>query len=174
MIFNGDDKIITLTTTTLDITSMWSSYMDWLALSDNSKYASAMRSVGGDDIDLASGTKVPPYIYLLNGWRIRPMESSHTLNVTTGILLVDGGGDPFVNTIGTFMIRVNYSQPVQAITVATGGGGGGGASASDIANAVWDSLLTNHVTSGTYGKLVSDIRDELVKKLDKSLYIALK
>lgn len=149
MIFDGDTKIITLTTTTLDVTSMWSGYIDWLALSDNSKYVSAMRSVGGDDIDVGSGTKVPPYIYLVNGWRIRPMESSHTLNVSTGILLVDGGGDPFINTISNWMIRVNYSQPVQAITVNTGGGGG--TTAADI----WDYPTSSAVTSGSVGETLN-------------------
>jgi hypothetical protein len=140
MIFNGSDKLITLETATLDVTSMWSLYMNWLATSDNSKYPSAMRSLGGDVIDATAGTKVPAYIYLLNGWRIKPMESSHTLNVTTGILLVDGGGDPFVNTTGSYVIRINYSQPVQAITVSTGSGGG--ASAVDVANAVWATQIS--------------------------------
>jgi hypothetical protein len=45
--------------------------------------------------------------------------------VNDGILLVEGGGDPFVNTTGSYVVRINYQQPVQAITVATGGGSGG-------------------------------------------------
>jgi hypothetical protein len=32
-----------------------------------------------------------------------------------------GGGDPFIDTNGNYVVRVNYQQPVQAITVATGG-----------------------------------------------------
>jgi hypothetical protein len=155
MIINGDTKVISLETATLDVAALWSDYMDWLSVSDNSKYPSAMRSVGGDDIDTGAGTKVPAYIYLINGWKIRPMESQHTLNVGNGILLVDGGGDPFVNTVGTFMIRINYSQPVQAITVSTGGGSG--ASASAVAAAVWDELISNHNVSGTYGERVQKL-----------------
>lgn len=83
-----------------------------------------MEQVGGNVIDAGAGTSIPPYIYLLNGWRVKPQEAHHTLNVTGGVLLVNGGGDPFVNTTGSFIVRINYSQPVQAITVATGGGGG--------------------------------------------------
>lgn len=94
-----------------------------------------MSQVGGNDIDVTAGTSIPIYIYLLNGWKIRPREASHTLAVTNGILLVDGGGDPFVNPSGSFTVRINYQQPVQALTVATGGGGGG-LTAQDVRDAL--------------------------------------
>lgn len=129
---DGPNKLISLTAGTVSITApgLYSAWVDWVALSDNAKYLPAFRTVGGDDVDVAAGTKVPAYCYLMNGWRVRPQEATHTLNVTGGVLLVDGGGDPFVNTVGSYVVRVNYSQPVQAITVSTGGGGG--ASAADI------------------------------------------
>jgi hypothetical protein len=149
MIFDGEAKLITLTTTTLDVVQMWSGYLNWLAFSDNTKFPVGMRSLGGDVIDLTSGTKVPAYVYLLNGWKIRPMESNHTLNTTNGILLVDGGGDPFVNTIGAFNIRINYSQPVQAITVATGGSGG--ATPAQI----WDYAASSAGTVGSVGEVLN-------------------
>ena len=60
-------------------------------------------------------------MFLTNSWRIAPDEADHTLVVTTGIVLVSGGGDPFVDTAGAYTVRINYQQPVQAITVATGG-----------------------------------------------------
>ena len=78
--------------------------------------------------------------------------------------LVDGGGDPFVNTSGSFVVRINYSQSVQAITVANGGGGG--ASAEDVANAVWDRDLSTHTTSGSAGKSISDILKKVKKVLN--------
>lgn len=73
--------------------------------------------VGGEDIDALAGTSVPLYLFLRDGWRIRPQEANHTLTVTDAILLVDGGGDPFVDTLGAFTVRINYQQPVQAIVV---------------------------------------------------------
>ena len=123
---NGPNKLISLSagTETLSVIALYSAWVDWVALSDNAKFVQAFRTVGGDDIDAAAGTKVPAYCFLMNGWRIRPQETSHTLKVTEGILLVDGGGDPFVNTLGNYVVRVNYAQPVQAVTVSTGGGGG--------------------------------------------------
>jgi hypothetical protein len=36
-------------------------------------------------------------------------------------LLREGGGDPFEDTVGAYTVRINYQQPVQAITVETGG-----------------------------------------------------
>lgn len=124
---DGPTRLITLTPGTVSFTvpALYSAWVDWVALSDNAKFLPAFRTVGGDDVDVTAGTKVPAYCYLTNDWRVRPQEADHTLNVTGGVLLVDGGGDPFVNTTGDFIVRVNYSQPVQAITVATGGGSGG-------------------------------------------------
>lgn len=121
--FDGSTKVISLSSeTTLSVRDLWSRWVDWLLTSDNSKYLFAFQTVGGDDIDESAGTKIPIYAFLLNGWRIKPQEANHTLNVTDGILLVSGGGDPFVNTTGTFVVRINYQQPVQAISFSTGGG----------------------------------------------------
>jgi hypothetical protein len=83
-----------------------------------------MLSLGGDDIDPTAGTKVPVFVFLSNSWRIKPQEASHTLVVTDGILLVGGGGDPFVDTNGSYVVRINYQQPVQAIAFDSGGSGG--------------------------------------------------
>jgi hypothetical protein len=90
-------------------------------------------TVGGEDINPTAGTSVPLYSFLTDGWRIRPDEADHTVNVSNGVLLVDGGGDPFVDTLGAFTVRINYQQPVQAITV-------GGLSISQIRAAVWDEV----------------------------------
>jgi hypothetical protein len=121
--FDGSQKVITLTsgTTILDVKDLYSRWKDWVLTSDNSKWAFAFLVSGGDPVDPGSGTFVPLYAFLANGWRIKPQEADHTLNVTNGILLVDGGGDPFIDTNGNYVVRVNYQQPVQAITVATGG-----------------------------------------------------
>ena len=132
--FDGTSKVITLGvgTLTLSVRDLWSRWLDWQATGDNSKYLPAMISVGGDDIDLGAGTKIPVYAYLVNGWRVRPQEASHTLNVTDGVLLVSGGGDPFLNTLGSYVVRINYQQPVQAISFSTGGGGGASLTAAEV------------------------------------------
>lgn len=125
--FDGATKRATLSagTTALDVSDLWSRWVDWFQDGDNSKWPLAMRQVGGDDIDPSAGTKIPAYIYLQNGWKVKPQEADHTLAVSGGVLLVEGGGDPFVSTAGDYTVRINYQQPVQAITVSTGGGSGG-------------------------------------------------
>jgi hypothetical protein len=123
--FDGSTKIVTITTDTeVSVLTLWSRWVDWFLTSDNSKYPLAMSQIGGNDIDTVAGTTIPIYLYLLNDWKIKPKEANHTLNITGGILLVDGGGDPFTNTTGSYIVRINYQQPVQAIGYSTGGGGG--------------------------------------------------
>lgn len=152
MTFDGPNKRIILTagTTSLSVRDVWSRWVDWfLTAGDNSKYLPAFVSVGGDDIDLAAGTKIPIYAFLTNGWRVRPQEANHTLNVTDGILLVDGGGDPFVDTAGAYIVRVNYQQPVQAISFSTGGGGG-------VTPAqMWDFVLEGGYTAAQIQRLIA-------------------
>ena len=48
-----------------------------------------------------------------------------SLLVNDGILLVNGGGDPFLNTNGAYAVRINYQQPVQAISFSSEGGSSG-------------------------------------------------
>ena len=118
-LFDGPNKLITLSTGTisLGIQTLWSDWVRWHAASDNGKYLPAMRLLGGDTIDAIASTSVPFYVYLQNGWRIKPQEANHTLTVFGGILLVEEGGDPFVNTVGSFTVRVLYQQPLEAINI---------------------------------------------------------
>jgi len=140
--FDAAAKRINLSsgTVTLNVVDLYSRWKDWVREDDNMKYDPAFAVVGGDDIDLTAGTAVPCYAFLLNGWRIKPQEANHTLSVSGGVVLVSGGGDPFVNTIGNFIVRINYQQPVQAITVNTAGGAG--ATPAEIAAAVRSELTT--------------------------------
>lgn len=168
--FDGDNLEISLSTgtTTLDVVDLYSRWKDWVKISDNAKYLVAFARadapgvpLGGDDIDLIAGTTVPVYLFLTNGWRIRPQEASHTLTVTSGILLVLGGGDPFLDTLGTFTVRINYQQPVQAITVATGGAGA-------TAQEVWEYPVPVTPVAGSFGEFVAR------KLLTISKYLGLK
>lgn len=159
--FDGLTKVITLTagTTSLSVRELWSRWVDWFLTTDNSKYLPAFSQVGGDDIDPSVGTTIPIYAFLMNGWKLKPQEANHTLTISDGILLVNGGGDPFNNTTGAYTVRINYQQPVQAITVATGGGGTP-PTPQEIANAVWEDLLANHLNVDTFGKSMNDLSYE--------------
>ena len=131
IVFDPANKRIVLDSTSTTAAELWSRWADWVVLSDNAKYLPAFRQVGGDD--LGGGLSIPPYIFLLNGWRVRPMEVSHTL-IITGNLFVDGGGVPVVPTLGDFNVSVQYTVPVQAQGIATSGSTG--PTASEIAAAL--------------------------------------
>ena len=130
--FDSANKRIVLDSASVSASELWSRWSDWVVLSDNSKYLPAFTQVGGDD--LGSGLLIPPYIFLQNGWRVRPMESNHTL-IITGNLFVLGGGIPVVQTLGTFNVFAQFTVPVQAQALAVGGGSGPTATA--VADAVW-------------------------------------
>jgi hypothetical protein len=151
--FDGPNKLIILSsgTTSLNVRDLWSRWVEWVAIGTNSRWLPAIVQVGGNTIDIAAGTSIPPYMYLVNGWRIRPQEASHSLNVSGGVLLVDGGGDPFLDTLGSYTVRINYSQPVQAITVTTGGGVG---TVDEVRDAVWNALGANHTVAGSFGESI--------------------
>jgi hypothetical protein len=185
--FDGDAKLISLSagTVSLGVRDLWSRWVDWFVSSDNGKYLPAFEQVGGQEIDATAGTSIPIYIFLSNGWRIRPQPADHTLVVSDGVLAVDGGGDPFVDPVGDHVVRINYQQPVQAITVSTSGGGGGLTptqaaqlqsiydntidikstvdilpSAIEIASAVWNAEAVDFTVNGTMG-------DELMMAIAK-------
>jgi hypothetical protein len=118
-LFDGLNKLITLDTGTriLGVQTLWSDWVRWHSTSDNGKYLPAFRIIGGDPIDNTAGTSIPFYIYLMNGWRIRPNEADHVLNIKGGVLLVEEGGDPFLDTLGDFTVRIVYSNPLEAINI---------------------------------------------------------
>ena len=122
MIFSGNPKSIQLESgdENLSVRELWSRWVDWHLTDDNSKYGIWMFNVGGDDIDVAEGTKIPIYLFLEEANLIHPKEANYTQTVSDGVLLVAGGGDPFDSTHGAFTVRVRYSQPVQAISFVAG------------------------------------------------------
>jgi hypothetical protein len=133
--FDAASKRIILDSSSASATEIYSRWTDWAAEGDNAKYGMVIRQVGSDD--LGSGLAIPPYYFLQDGWRVRPMESSHLL-VVTGNLFVEGGGQPVVNTLGAYNVSVQYTVPVQAQAFSTSGGGGGSAPTPEQnADAVW-------------------------------------
>jgi hypothetical protein len=153
MTFDGASQIITLSSTSTSASEIWSRWNDWLSSdSNNAKWPLAMSQVGGDD--LGGGLLIPPYIFLINGWRVRPMESNHLL-VISGNLYVDGGGQPVVNTIGKYNVSVQYTVPVQAQGYSTTDGTS--ISAAD----VWN-YSTRELTSASISSLTTDQNNKLM------------
>jgi hypothetical protein len=119
--FDGPERLIVLGGDfDLDVKDLYSRWKEWLKDTDEAHNIIAFEAIGGNEIDPVAGTEIPAYVYITNGWTLRPQEADHTLNVINGILLREGGGDPFEDTTGAFTVRINYQQPVQAISVGIG------------------------------------------------------
>lgn len=156
--FNGTLKIIQILTgvTSLDVKQdLYSEWKTWMTQGDNSKYLPALSCVGGDPIsgELFLGST----FFLENGWKIRPQEANHMLNISGNIFTRDGSS-PLVQTIGSYNVTVSMSRSNLIDTVATGGGGG--ADADSIASAVWDKQTSQIATENSIGEVVKNINDK--------------
>lgn len=150
IVFDATNRRIILDTASVSATEIFSRWEDWAALSDNLKYGMVIRQVGSDD--LGGGLSIPPYFFLQGAWRVRPMESDHTLTIT-GNLFVEGGGTPVVRTIGPYQVNVNYTVPVQAQGISTSGSSG--PSAAEIAAEVLAQLNATTIPVNT--KKINDV-----------------
>lgn len=121
IVFDPAARRIILDSASVTATELYSRSADWLAQADNAKYGAVFRQVGGDD--LGGGLSIPPYFFLQGAWRVRPMEADHDLEVT-GNLFVEGGGIPFVRTLGNYQVNVRSTVPVQAQGISTSGSSG--------------------------------------------------
>lgn len=92
----------------IDIYSYWK---QWVQVGTNSRFAPAFRTTGGDPITVDQN--LSPYFFLINGWRLRPYEASHTLDID-GALVVDGGGFPVIATVGAYNVLTQLILPLQA------------------------------------------------------------
>lgn len=116
--FDPSTKRIVLDSTYFEVKDIYSRWKEWVQTADNAKWPQAFRVVGGDPLD--EGLYISMYCFLLNGWRIRPMETNHTLTLH-GNIAVDGGGDPVVQTLGNFQVLTKYLVPERAQAYDSGG-----------------------------------------------------
>lgn len=119
--FDPANKRIVLDSSSVTAEQVYREWTLWAATSDNLKYGEVISHVGGND--LGGGLYIPNYLFLNNGWKVRPMEANHLLNIV-GNLFVNGGGAPVVSTLGSFNVSVQYTVPVQAQAMVTEGTGG--------------------------------------------------
>lgn len=161
--FDGINKIITINSGITNInvkTDLYSDWKEWVFTSSNAKYEPAFRSVGGDELQV--NYFLAPTFFLLNGWRIRPDESNHTL-VVVGNLYVDGSNDsPFISTIGNYRVMINSTTSNVVNVIATGSG----VTSQNVADIV-DSVLAGvqNIENVATTEIISDIgiaKDEVL------------
>lgn len=103
--FDGPNKRVILSAGTVSISAadLYSRWKDWVAQGSNSRFAQAMRVVGGDPT--VSGLSLGSTYFMMNGWKARPQEANHVLAVD-GNLYSEDGSSPFVPTLGTFQVLI--------------------------------------------------------------------
>lgn len=116
--FDPVNKRIVLDSAYATAGQIYSRWKEWVLTGDNTKYEQAFSVLGGDP--LGGGLFVASYFFLMNGWRIRPMEADHTL-ILEGNIAVLGGGVPVVQTLGQFNVSTQFTVPVQAQGISTSG-----------------------------------------------------
>jgi hypothetical protein len=119
---------------------------DWASEGTNAGYPLAFDSVGGEI------PAIPLYLFSKNGWDTVPMAANHTLNVVNGIYERAGGGDPFIDPVGSYKIRINRIVPGIAIGYSTSGVSG--PSSSDIASAVINNTVESNLTLSGILKII--------------------
>jgi hypothetical protein len=129
--FDGPNRLVLCNagTVVIVLADLWSRWKDWV-LQDNAHFLPAFDTVGGEI------PAIPLYLFTLNGWRIRPQSANHTLIVRGGVLVDADAGDPFVDPVGNYVVRIQLEAPGIAIGYSSGGGGGTGPTSSQIAAAV--------------------------------------
>ena len=137
IVFDGQARRIILDRATISAAEIWTAWVDWQIV--NQQWPMALLQDGGKA--LGGGRYTPIYFFLLNDWRIRPMEMNHRLSIS-GNIAVDGeDASPIVPTLGNYNVVSQYVVPLQAQAISISGGGGGGTyvgpTAAEIAQAVW-------------------------------------
>ena len=129
---------------------------DWQTNSDLNKLRFIFRAIGGDET--SPGETAPLYAFIKYGWRIRPDEADHTLNITNGAILVDGDteADPFVDTLGDYTVRIRMYVPVKA-TIVTSGSGVTEQDKTDIVDGVWGAEISDEGSEDSVGELIHAI-----------------
>jgi len=119
--FDGTNKLIIVDNSITELDNridVYSAWKSWMTSGSNSKFSSALRTIGGDP---TTGTSsVAPYFFLINGWKVRPYEGNHTLTLT-GNLFVDEpgtyGSNITVSTVGYYQVLTNMSTTSDATVI---------------------------------------------------------
>jgi hypothetical protein len=125
--FDANNKIIQLDSFLVSEREILTAYVDWSVLDDHLKYGVVIDQTGGV-------APIALYLFLNDGWKVRPLESDGITTIT-GNLLTDDGSSPISATLGNFNVLVNLETPVLAAAIEVSGGTT--LTANAIASAVW-------------------------------------
>lgn len=163
--FNGEQKIISIVTTdfSIEVGDVYSRWKEWSLL--NQQYDQAFSVVGGDP--LPGGRALGFTFFLENGWKIRPRELNHTLDIS-GNLYARDGSSPFVPTIGNFNVLIRQTVSNIVDVVYNDASGTGGLSESSIAQAVRNvlSVELSRIDAPVSSRASQSSVDSIISEID--------
>lgn len=166
VVFDGGKQLIIVNTgITLVNTQdeLYSDWKEWVKQGDNIKYYPAFDTPDGGR-NLTPTVLNGDYYFLNNqdvpalsgasgtrdGWRIRPYEADHDLEIQGNLYVYDTGKPFLVPTLGSYQVLVRLVTSSLTQTLVSGSG----VTQDDIdaiIEGVWDELAIDHTTVGTYG-----------------------
>lgn len=167
--FDGVSKLIIVNEgeSSIDIRrDIYSAWVEWMYLSDNSKYLPAMRFTGGDPT--VGGQSTGLVFFLINGWRIT-FDRSVTF---IGSIFSDNYSSPFIVPENTFIGQ----SVVSSLVTQASSGAGSEITPEQIANSVWAALLSPSAPmSSAAGKLNSvPTKESIAAEVSETLTIPTK
>ncbi|MHA1950745.1 MAG: hypothetical protein ACW99G_12260 [Candidatus Thorarchaeota archaeon] len=106
--FDWDDLLIIVNNGVTELDVQIDLYSDWkedVKIGDNGKHPIAFRNVGGDPI--SDTQNLGATYFLLNGWKIRPYEGDHQLDITGNLYTDPFGEQIIIPTLGDYTVLVN-------------------------------------------------------------------
>jgi hypothetical protein len=152
--FDGENRLILVNygETSLNVEQdIYSDWKEWQHLEDYSKYPQALSVVGGEP--LGGGQFVGATFFLENGWRVRPWEGTHALNINGNIYTREAGQSPTIPTLGYWNIATTFVRSAIVFKVETTSGTTGSISINpdQIAQAIWQWPVTGSLPIDTFG-----------------------
>ena len=141
--FDPFEKIIQLDSYTVSERELWTALVNWSVEGDNLKYGVGMTQLGGV-------APVALYIFLSEGWRVRPLAQAGVTTIT-GNLLTSDNDSPIEQAVNA--VQVNMETPVKAVAIDAGGSSSGGASVAQV-QAIIDNL---HNFNPTTDEVTTDV-----------------
>lgn len=125
---------------------------------------------GEGKVPKGGGSFTERYVICLDGTRIVPYDTSHTLVVISGIITDDGqqGIACFDRTplSPATIVDIDYQPPqVEVIEIITGGGIG---TPAEVADAVWDALQASHLDADSMGEIIQLLRITAENEISRS------
>lgn len=113
---------------------------DWKISSALNKFKFPFSEPVGGNTIIPATKYISPYYFLKYGWKMRPYEEDHTLYLTDAYLLIDGGGDPWMTTLGGYTVNIRDSIPADSFIL-----GGDYPSVNEITTGVRTELTTEMI-----------------------------